>query len=347
MEFSFLYVSVLLLSLLLSTYTDLKERIVSNKITYGLIVLGVLLHALESFVSSSFQPLFLSLSGAVIGFAFAFVLYKVGAWAGGDVKLFAGMGALLPTAPFQNLLPGFWLELPVFPFLVLSNSVLLSFPFVMAFVFWKTFKQKHLRDSFTRMLKSSVLNALFVAASVYGLVALLEKLFLPSFLSVVFLVALVFVPLKPRLLVGAGLFLTGFWFSGPLENFLWVLLAGFLASGFWEAMVHGRKSLKKKTRVSELEEGMIPGQTLYVKEGKVLEYKKPWLSLERFTDPPGVIVSELHAGGIEKNQIKKLEELGVKHLLVKESIPLIPILLLGCMASVFVGDLLWILTKYA
>ena len=138
-SFTLLRAFFLVAGLSFVSYTDLKSRIAPNLITYSLIALGLLLHLIESLATSSFVPFALSASGAVVAFFFSLFLYKVGAWAGGDVKLFTGIGALMPVySEGPALVSSFCKEYPLFPFTILANSVLLAFPFITAYVFWRT-----------------------------------------------------------------------------------------------------------------------------------------------------------------------------------------------------------------
>ncbi|MEK6821459.1 MAG: A24 family peptidase, partial [archaeon] len=88
------------LGLLLASYTDFRSRIVPDWIPLALGVSGLALAAYESFLSSSFIPLLWT--GGVMGatYVVAYVFWRLGAWAGGDVKLFTGLAALNPFNPF-------------------------------------------------------------------------------------------------------------------------------------------------------------------------------------------------------------------------------------------------------
>jgi len=76
------------------TYTDFKERMISNWITYGMIVIGITGYAVVSFIANDWMILAGVIGVTAITFAAAYGLYRMGVWAGGDVKLFAGLAAL-------------------------------------------------------------------------------------------------------------------------------------------------------------------------------------------------------------------------------------------------------------
>ena len=72
----------------MAAYTDIKQRIVSDKISYGLVFFGVVFHGIESFAINNYFPLAASIGVSAATFVFGLVLWKIGLWAGGDVKLF-------------------------------------------------------------------------------------------------------------------------------------------------------------------------------------------------------------------------------------------------------------------
>ena len=110
----------------IAIYTDLKWRIIPNKLTYSLITLGIVLnlaiglHQLDAWKALS------GVAGAAISFAIGYALWLTGGWAGGDVKLFTAYGALLPfyAPPGMRGLP--------YPFFItiLFNSVIVAIPVI-------------------------------------------------------------------------------------------------------------------------------------------------------------------------------------------------------------------------
>ena len=95
--------------------------------------------------------------------------------------------------------------------------------------------------------------------------------------------------------------------------------------------------------------GMIPAETLYLKGKKVMKHSPTWKQILQnpFFEPKHTLVSSTKAAGVEKEDIQALKKAGVKSIMVKESVPMIPIVLLGTIASLFVGDLIWILLQLA
>lgn len=80
----------LTLYLALATVTDLWKRRIPNWLTGAATVSGLLFHLLDG----GWQGGLRSVVGALAGFGIVFLLYLPGAVGAGDVKLFAGIGAL-------------------------------------------------------------------------------------------------------------------------------------------------------------------------------------------------------------------------------------------------------------
>ena len=86
-------ITVTLISLILvAAIYDVLYRRIPNWLTIGGVIAGI---ALNSFIYRGWPGLGMSLAGLAVGFAAYFVLYSLRAMGGGDVKLMAGIGALV------------------------------------------------------------------------------------------------------------------------------------------------------------------------------------------------------------------------------------------------------------
>jgi len=108
----------------IAIYTDMKERIIPNKLTYPLIGAGIVYYLLLGAWRWDFWVAVSGALGAALSFGIAYVLWLTGGWAGGDVKFFTALGALLPVyqTPFVGSAPY------PFPITILFNSVLAMLP---------------------------------------------------------------------------------------------------------------------------------------------------------------------------------------------------------------------------
>ncbi len=84
---------IALLICAIASYTDLKERLIYDKLTYPSIALGFLFAVCDAVIGD-----FTGIALAAAIFAFSYALYFAGKIGGGDVKLFVALALLIPRA---------------------------------------------------------------------------------------------------------------------------------------------------------------------------------------------------------------------------------------------------------
>jgi len=88
-----------------AAYTDLKDREISNWLSFSLVAIALATRATQSIIMGDLQPITNSVTGLIIFFILANVLYYGKVFAGGDAKLLIAMGAVIPGLAFiSNLL---------------------------------------------------------------------------------------------------------------------------------------------------------------------------------------------------------------------------------------------------
>ena len=75
----------------IAAYTDWRTGLIANRLTLGALAIGLLL----ALISNGPMGLGFALAGALVAALVPLGLFRVGAMGGGDVKLFAALGALL------------------------------------------------------------------------------------------------------------------------------------------------------------------------------------------------------------------------------------------------------------
>jgi Flp pilus assembly protein protease CpaA len=101
----------------IGAYTDLKTKLVPDWSNYFLLIAGLGGNAIISLSSNSIWPIVWSAVGAGAFFGIGYLLYVMGVWSGGDVKLFAAFGALFgPATPVAAwpFLASLWLNILLF-----------------------------------------------------------------------------------------------------------------------------------------------------------------------------------------------------------------------------------------
>jgi len=175
-EFLLLREILVLLGAALASYTDWKDGLIYDKITYPMIAVGVLLNLIE------FNWTAFSYAAAV--FVVGYILYYSGKIGGGDVKLFTGITLLLPV------LNGFPFILSVMFIAAVAAIIGLSSYYVLSYAR----KGIKLKENLQGIIRAGVLGLAFVIYF-YMLVFQLRIvtieymliLFIPMFFGLLFL----------------------------------------------------------------------------------------------------------------------------------------------------------------
>ena len=143
-----LQVIITVLFCFLATIFDVKKGIVPNWLTCGLIVFGLISNLLLAWFSSNIKFILASIISLLVTYAITYLMWQLNIWGGGDVKLFTGIASVIPfdfNIDFLNIFP----QLSVYPFSfsVIINSVLVSFPFLLIFLFYLLLKNNIFKRS--------------------------------------------------------------------------------------------------------------------------------------------------------------------------------------------------------
>jgi Flp pilus assembly protein protease CpaA len=350
---------VSLIGLVIATYTDLKERIVTNKLNFGLAILGLLMYSVVSIMTNDITPILFSIFGLFYGFMFGWLLWKGGVFAGGDVKLFMALGALNPFTPAlikSGILSS--INIPLFPVTLFVYALVSFLPYGMFVVLYKLSKNKPFRKQLIEETKKRVTEgihlsifsgAAYTLTTTFGVNSLIlipaiiiwgirkEKLILTI------IVTLAGVVISPILVV-----------TNTISTFILVVVL----YGIIKLMLSMRPLLVSEIKVSELVEGMIPAKTLVYSNKKVVEIEP--LSIKKIISqvrlgkaqdllkPKDEIVSAMKARGVTDDEIKELKKLAKQGLIkktiqIKESMPFVPTMLLGYILCLILGDAIWAL----
>jgi len=139
-----LLISITLLVLLISSYTDIKTREVPDWLSYAFLTTAIGLRLIFS-IEYGYSILLSGILGFLICFLLAHLLYYTRQWGGGDSKILMGMGASIGiTYPFT---PASFNLLLFFIFLLFVGAIYgLMWMSILAVrnstLFFKTFRQK-------------------------------------------------------------------------------------------------------------------------------------------------------------------------------------------------------------
>jgi hypothetical protein len=202
-----------------------------------------------------------------------------------------------------------------------------------------------------------------VAAAAIGLSSLFAFAGLNPWLALPLLVLFAFLPKKARALTAGALILFALWYNAAMAAEQFVLLLSLLLGLYllFKLYALSKVLMRKPVEITRLEEGMISAQTI-VQRGKNVEIlpqtgiKKliKYFASYKFGEamqlmqPKGkVIVSSSRAGGLTEAGIRELKKLASEKkipnkLLVKESAPFVPAVLIAYIALNIVGDVIWL-----
>lgn len=368
---------IAIVACLYASYSDLKLGIIPNKLTFPLIGIGIILNGIYAFMIGDLWFIIICIVVTGVIFALGYLFWKMGAWAGGDVKLFTALAALLPFYPalvyYQILGVSFPIEGTYpFPLTLIINSILSILPFLLIYVFYVVVKTKpHLMGELiapvknykknivlTLVITSAVTLTIFITQQtrlqiiiislilIYLLSLLISKL--PNYVKAV-LVSLV---------TAAALFYN-------LQITIISIVTLFISITIIEVVRKlltsvSKEALQDDILLDELQEGMIPAYNLYQRDNDIYVDDKSIIDklIESFktrdpnklTAPPGKRLVGTLAAGLTSDDIqllKKLEKEGkISHKFrVKKGVPFAPSIFIGLLISLFIGDLAFILQK--
>ena len=111
-----------------AVYTDVwRDRIIPDALTLPMIAVGISFHLLLGLWEGDLYQALSGILGASLAFSLSYLLWYLGGWAGGDVKLLTSFGALLPIHSPPSSVPPYS-GLPLFPLTILFNTVILTLP---------------------------------------------------------------------------------------------------------------------------------------------------------------------------------------------------------------------------
>jgi len=377
MQFTVFFFAMALAGLTIASYTDLKERIVRNKLSYSLIAIGLGGHAILSVMQASPWPIIYSGIGASAAFGFAWLLWKMGVWAGGDVKLLTGIAALAPyntnilaelgisVYGLNQTLFAFGHPIPIFFLSMFVFSVFAMVPYGILIALNDLAKVKEERQLLAKESWEKAGQTLQLTMAVVGFSWLLLIFGITQWLLLPILLALGFVKSrKLRLPLLAGLFLASIFFR-PVKSAESAAIVFMLFFGLYllfKLYAVSKKLLKETKKITELEEGDIIAESFIEQKKGILRVRGLGIKriinylvanklqelLEQLQPRGRVIASSRKARGVTEEEISELkklvEEKKVEDVIeVKLSAPFVPAMLIAFIALNVIGDALWLL----
>ena len=291
-------------ALLIGSVTDLKTREVPDWVNYGLIISGVALNALFTFVYGQFEIkalenggvlytlsmdsyLISSLTGLIIFFCIAYLMFDAGQWGGGDSKMIMGLGAMIGIDFSKNMF--------LFGFFI--NALLAGAVYGLL---WSILLAVKNRKKFSREFRNGLLKESAVKTKKFMLVGLI--------LMTISLFLIEQYPVKVLILSLAFLALTTF--------YLWIFVKAIEKS-----------SMYKLVEPSKLTEGDWIVNDIYVSKKYICGPKDL-----------GIGKSQI------RKLVEFYKKGKVRRILIKEGLPFVPSFLIAFIITFLFGNaLMWIL----
>jgi preflagellin peptidase FlaK len=368
---------IAILASVYASYTDITKGIIPNRLTFPLIGVGMVLNGIYAILIGDLWYLILGLIITGVIFGLGYIFWKMGAWAGGDVKLFTALAALLPFYPavvsYQVFSHTFPMEAAYpFPLTVIINSILSMLPFLLIYVLFVAMRTKpHLLGELLSPIKEwqkNLVTTLLITSAVTISVLVVQVINYPNLILYLILIyLLVFLISKLPKYVKAGLIAVAVFYS--FYTYFQVTLMGIItllltliAIGMVRKLLTSvsREALQDDYPVEGLEEGMILAYKLYQTNDEVEWDEKGFFTkiketfakkdLTLISRPPGKLVISSLAAGLTRDDIKLLKKLRKEgkikeEVRIKRGVPFAPSILIGLLLSLFIGDLAFIIQQ--
>jgi preflagellin peptidase FlaK len=360
-----LFVTLAIAGALIASVTDLKSRIVPNKLSFSLLATGIIGNTAYGFYSGDTSLIGDLAKGVFFIFAVGYVFWVLGGWSAGDAKEFLFIASLLPRYPPSLL--GYLnprLASYLFPVTILVNTFILILPVLIMYSIAVSYKKLSLKEFFHPLLnlRKYIREALFVVSAL-SLSIMLGKPYL-------FLIALLafhvpWLTESRSSLLSLLVIIIFISANDPvarlvnLIRYFVTIVAFFTAMGlFWNSLsIIRRKALQETRRISDLREGDVIAEEIYIQDGQIKKdsrsFSERFRALvrskeEREARKNRTLIASPKAAGLSASEIATLKDYVAGGVLedkmtVKKSMPFAPVTLLGLLSALLVGDIVVLL----
>lgn len=146
---------IIFLVLLIADYYDLKFGIIPNKLSLILLAYGLIFNLILAISLKNVLIFPFSLALTVIIMSISFILWYVGFWGGGDLKIFVSSSLTLSfldlnylKIPLQNLNLPIFSQYVFYPkvFSILWNAILIAFVMIFIVILYEIIKNKEIKN---------------------------------------------------------------------------------------------------------------------------------------------------------------------------------------------------------
>ena len=366
---------VTLLFLFIFCIFDLKYREIPNYLVLLFFGIGLLSSLVISFWLWQFSYIFNSLISIAITFIITFILWELGLFAGGDLKVFVGIAALNPlNLNFLGSALNFGVvKQPIFGITLIIASILSTLPYILLFTSYKIISKNYFKDLVITYFSKTYLITIFNSIIIIFLITSFMNIFsLKTPTILLLLLSFVLIFLFSNVLTYSK---KAFYFSiGMLYLILFITTClskpvpqrFFLLSNLFSIIISvliiyllimiyrftKEKILVEEKKVSDLKEGDVTLYNYYLINKKVIFKKSTFFSAIRamltgvyYKDQ---IIDSRKAGGLNVKEVTFLNESHNNKLIgnvikIKVTIAFTPAVLIAYILLNIFGDVIWLI----
>ncbi|MDO5851016.1 MAG: A24 family peptidase [Methanobacteriaceae archaeon] len=339
MNLEIILILLSIITCIISTITDIKQEIIPNTLTFSMIIIGLIITTVNYIINNNLNInyyLFI-----ILTFTFSYILWYLNVWAGGDVKLFTALACLLPpeiqnmviynimgiTIPIHNFIP--------LPITLILNSILLILPLLLLMITRTIFKKYTKKQ----ILKITINKEILINTTKLSIVILLINLISQYILidhilikiTLLFLLTIIINKLLKNNRITYTLIIPIILYSILTSKIIEISIIYCLCLMIKSIKIVFKNNIIKETLttkqpINKLEEGMI--------------LRKP-------IKKDNQIIIKPQSHGLTKKEIQKIQQLKQtpKTILIQKSISFAPIILLGLITTITIGNLTLIINN--
>lgn len=340
---------------LIATYTDVKYRIIPNKLNIFLFLMGIVVVTLYFHILNCFNY-FYYLSILLV-YTLSYLLWYFGVWAGGDVKLLTAISTIF-IPEFLDVIPHYQCMNVVLPFnltsfgiptfLLIFNSLLSIVPVIMIMVLIKIIRDKpYLINDFKKTFNYKEvllsLNSLIISYEIIQQLDVYDSLLKLILLLVVVCVVLKVMKQDVFFIILSALVILHKISSYDMISYLSELIVFMMLISIKNTFRMGiiKDALTRDIHKNDLVEGMILAYPLYYGDGKFFFKKDNALRnvIDNFSNKGQKLVCGVKSAGLSSEDMLLIKNNYSQDVVtIKEGLSFAPFIFCGLIITIFVGN---------
>ena len=253
MIYNLLLITLITITGIITYYEDHNNNKIKNKTIIIFIILGFIIHLINSYINNSFYKINFILINTIISFSVGFILWYFEFWCAGDAKLFTLYSLLIPLTFYK------YSAIKYFPSYIILFNVFIPLSIILLIKSIKKFK--NIKHKFLKDLKPTKIILEFVSISaLYFIIKPIPYVLIKYLLlyGIIF-ISKKYIPKMFYILTSIILIIEIIFLETGKNNLGLILFLTFLSYIIKIILISiSNHSFSKKIPVSNLKIGMIP-----------------------------------------------------------------------------------------